>query len=205
MSWYEQRILPHVTDLACSTKPCRKQREKIVPLAEGDVLEIGIGSGLNLPFYDQRKVSKLWGLEPSEGMRKLAAKNLEGLSLDLEFIDLPGEEIPLESNSVDTVVVTFTLCTIPDTASALEGMRRVLKPGGRLLFCEHGTAPDEGVRRWQNRVNAGWCKISGGCNMNRDIPTLITAGGFDILNDERMYIPGLRILSYNYWGSAVLA
>ena len=199
MSWYEQRILPHVTDRACSTKPCRKQREKIVPLAEGDVLEVGIGSGLNLPFYDQQKVRKLWGLEPSEGMRKLAAKNLEDLNLDLEFIDLPGEEIPLESNSVDTVVVTFTLCTIPDTASALQGMRRVLKPGGRLLFCEHGTAPDEGVRRWQDRLN------SGGCNMNRDIPALIAAGGFDIVNDERMYIPGLRILSYNYWGSAVPA
>lgn len=205
MSWYEQRILPHVTNRACSTKPCRKQREKIVPLAEGDVLEIGIGSGLNLPFYDQQKVRKLWGLEPSEGMRKLAAKNLEGLSLDLEFIDLPGEEIPLESNSVDTVLVTFTLCTIPDTASALQGMRRVLKPGGRLLFCEHGTAPDEGVRRWQDRLNSGWSKISGGCNMNRDIPALIAAGGFDIVNDERMYIPGLRILSYNYWGSAVSA
>ncbi len=205
MSWYEQRILPHVTNRACSTKPCRKQREKIVPLAEGDVLEIGIGSGLNLPFYDQQKVRKLWGLEPSEGMRKLAAKNFEGLSLDLEFIDLPGEEIPLESNSVDTVLVTFTLCTIPDTASALQGMRRVLKPGGRLLFCEHGTAPDKGVRRWQDRLNSGWSKISGGCNMNRDIPALIAAGGFDIVNDERMYIPGLRILSYNYWGSAVSA
>lgn len=205
MSWYEQRILPHVTNRACSTKPCRKQREKIVPLAEGDVLEIGFGSGLNLPFYDQQKVRKLWGLEPSEAMRKLAAKNLEGLSLDLEFIDLPGEEIPLESNSVDTVLVTFTLCTIPDTASALQGMRRVLKPGGRLLFCEHGTAPDKGVRRWQDRLNSGWSKISGGCNMNRDIPALIAAGGFDIVNDERMYIPGLRILSYNYWGSAVSA
>ena len=209
MSWYEQRILPHVIDLACSTKPCRKQREKIVPLAEGDVLEIGMGSGLNLPYYDQHKVRKLWGLEPSEGMRKLAAKNLQGLSLDLdldlEFIDLPGEEIPLESNSVDTVLVTFTLCTIPDAASALQGMRRVLKPGGRLLFCEHGAAPDEGVRRWQDRLNSGWSKIAGGCNMNRDIPAMIAAGGFDIVNDERMYIPGLRILSYNYWGSAVSA
>ena len=207
MSWYEQRILPHVIDLACSTKPCRKQREKIVPLAEGDVPEIGMGSGLNLPYYDQHKVRKLWGLEPSEGMRKLAAKNLQGLSLDLdlEFIDLPGEEIPLESNSVDTVLVTFTLCTIPDAASALQGMRRVLKPGGRLLFCEHGAAPDEGVRRWQDRLNSGWSKIAGGCNMNRDIPAMIAAGGFDIVNDERMYIPGLRILSYNYWGSAVSA
>ncbi len=203
MSWYEERLLPHIINLACSVKPARKQRDKIVPLAEGEVLEIGLGSGLNLPHYDQQKIRKIWGLEPSEGMRKLAAKNLEGLNLDVEFIDLPGEEIPLESNSVDTVLVTYTLCTIPDAISALEGMRRVLKPGGRLLYCEHGAAPDESVRRWQNRLNAGWGKITGGCNMNRDIPSLITTAGFDIVDDERMYIPGLKILSYNYWGSAV--
>jgi len=203
MSWYEEKILPHMIDLACSVKPACKQREKLVPRAEGDVLEIGIGSGLNLPYYDPEKVRKIWGLEPSEGMRRLAAKNVESLSLDVEFIDLPGEEIPLEPNSVDTVLVTYTLCTIPDAVTALEGMRRVLKPEGRLLFCEHGVAPDENVQRWQNRLNAGWGKIAGGCNMNRDVPAMINAAGFKIVNDERMYIPGLRILSYNYWGSAV--
>ncbi len=203
MSWYEEKILPHMINLACSVKPARKQREKIVPLAEGDVLEIGIGSGLNLPFYDPQKVRKIWGLEPSEGMRQLAEKNLGGMNLDLEFIDLPGEEIPLEANSVDTVLVTYTLCTISDAATALEGMRRVLKPGGRLLFCEHGAAPEENIRRWQNRLNSPWSKIAGGCNMNRNIPEMINAAGFRIVNDERMYIPGLRILSYNYWGSAV--
>lgn len=203
MSWYEERVLPRLTDLACSTKPVRKQRQKIVPLAEGNVLEIGIGSGLNLPFYDQRKVGKIWGLEPSEGMRKLAAQNLEGLPLNVEFIELPGEEIPLESKSVDTVLVTYTLCTIPDAVTALQGMRRVIKPGGRLLFCEHGAAPDEGVRRWQDRLNTAWRKLAGGCNMNRDIPSIIRAGGFDIVRDERMYIPGLRVLSYNYLGSAI--
>ena len=204
MSWYEDKILSRLTDFSCSTKPTRKQRAKIVPLATGDVLEIGIGSGLNLPYYDSQKVRKIWGLEPSEGMRKLATKNLEGMKLDLEFIDLPGEEIPLESNSVDTVLVTYTLCTIPDVATALEGMRRVLKPEGRLLFCEHGSAPDANVRRWQNRLNAGWRKIAGGCNMNRDVPAMINAAGFNIVQDERMYIPGPRILSYNYWGSATL-
>ncbi|MFQ5549262.1 MAG: class I SAM-dependent methyltransferase [Woeseia sp.] len=203
MSWYEERVLPRLTDLACSTKPVCKQRQKIVPLAEGNVLEIGIGSGLNLPFYDQRKVGKIWGLEPSEGMRKLAAQNLEGLPLNVEFIELPGEEIPLESKSVDTVLVTYTLCTIPDAVTALQGMRRVIKPGGRLLFCEHGAAPDEGVRRWQDRLNTAWRKLAGGCNMNRDIPSIIRAGGFDIVRDERMYIPGLRVLSYNYLGSAI--
>jgi ubiquinone/menaquinone biosynthesis C-methylase UbiE len=202
MSFYEDRILPHLVDFACSSKPTRKQREKVVPLAEGDVLEIGFGSGRNLPFYDAAKVRKIWGLEPSEGMRRKAAPLVEESELDVEFIDLPGEEIPLETDSVDTVLVTYTLCTIPDAVVALEGMRRVLKPGGRLLYCEHGIAPDADVRRWQDRLNGTWRRFSGGCNINRDIPDLIERGGFEITNDERMYIPGIRVLTYNYWGSA---
>jgi ubiquinone/menaquinone biosynthesis C-methylase UbiE len=180
-----------------------KQREKVVPLAEGDVLEIGMGSGLNLPFYNRDKVRKVWGLEPSEGMRRFARKNLGGANLELEMIDLPGEEIPLDTNSVDTVVVTYTLCTIPDAERALRGMLRVLRPEGKLLFCEHGLAPDEGARKWQNRINPGWRRVAGGCNVNRDIPGLLASSGFRVVVDERMYIPGIRVLSYNYWGSAV--
>jgi ubiquinone/menaquinone biosynthesis C-methylase UbiE len=202
MAFYEDRVLPHLIDLACSTKPARKQREKIVHLAEGDVLEIGFGSGLNLPYFDRSKVRKIFGLEPSEGMRRKAQPNVDASGLDVEFIDLPGEEIPLESKSVDTVLITFTLCSIDAAEAALEGMRRVLKPGGSLLFCEHGAAPDAGVRRWQNRLNPAWKRVSGGCNMNRDIPGLIEGSGFRISIGERMYIPGPKILSYNYWGSA---
>jgi ubiquinone/menaquinone biosynthesis C-methylase UbiE len=202
MSFYEDRVLPHLINLACSSKPTRKQREKIVPLAEGDVLEIGFGSGLNLPFYDSQKVRKVWGLEPSEGMRRKAQPMVDESDLDVEFIELPGEEIPLQADSVDTVLVTYTLCSIPDAIAALEGMRRVLKPGGRLLYCEHGVAPDENVRRWQSRLNPTWSKFTGGCNMNRDILGLITNSGFEITNDERMYIPGAKMLSYNFWGSA---
>jgi ubiquinone/menaquinone biosynthesis C-methylase UbiE len=202
MSFYEERVLPHLINLACSSKPTRKQREKIVPLAEGDVLEIGFGSGLNLPFYDPQKVRKIWGLEPSAGMRRKARPTVDASNLDVEFIDLPGEEIPLEEDSVDTVLVTYTLCTIPDAIAALEGMRRVLKPGGRLLYCEHGVAPDENVRRWQDRLNPTWSQFTGGCNMNRDILDLITKSGFEITNDEQMYIPGAKMLSYNFWGSA---
>jgi ubiquinone/menaquinone biosynthesis C-methylase UbiE len=202
MSFYEDRVLPHLINLACSSKPTRKQREKIVPLAEGDVLEIGFGSGLNLPFYDSQKVRKIWGLEPSEGMRRKARPLDDASNADVEFIDLPGEEIPLQADSVDTVLVTYTLCSIPDASAALEGMRRVLKPGGRLLYCEHGIAPDENVRRWQRRLNPTWSKFSGGCNMNRDILGLIRESGFEITNDERMYIPGAKMLSYNFWGSA---
>jgi ubiquinone/menaquinone biosynthesis C-methylase UbiE len=205
VSLYEDRILPHLIDFACSTKPNRKQREKIVPLAEGEVLEIGFGSGLNLPFYDAQKVQKIWGLEPSEGMRRKARPMVEASGLNVEFIDLPGESIPLEANSVDTVLVTYSLCTIPDAVTALNGMRRVLKPGGRLLFCEHGIAPDESVRRWQRRLNPAWRRVAGGCNMDRDIPDLIEKGGFEISVDERMYIPGIRMLCYNYWGTAKAA
>ncbi|MDH4022429.1 MAG: class I SAM-dependent methyltransferase [Gammaproteobacteria bacterium] len=203
MSFYEERILPHVIGLACSTRPVQKQRQKIVPLAKGRVLEIGFGSGLNLPFYDSGKVEKIWALEPSEGMRAKAKRQVDASALDIEFIDLPGEEIPLAADSADTVLVTYSLCTIPDVVLALEGMRRVLKPGGRLLFCEHGKAPDENILRWQNRLNPAWQKIAGGCQLNRDIPSLLATAGFRMESDERMYIPGLKILSYNYWGIAV--
>lgn len=203
MSLYERYILPPVIHFACGSKPNMKQREKVVPLAEGEVLEIGMGSGLNLPFYDRGKVRKVWGLEPSEGMRQIARRNLAGTDLPLEMIDLPGEEIPLDSNSVDTVVVTYTLCTIPGVERALQGMQRVLRPGGKLLFCEHGIAPDDGIRKWQNRLNPTWRRFAGGCNVNRDIPALLAASGFRVVNDERMYIPGVKLLSYNYWGSAV--
>ena len=203
MGFYDRYVLPPLINLACSSKPNMKQREKVVPLAEGEVLEIGMGSGLNLPFYDTRKVRKLWGLEPSEGMRKLARKKLLGSELEVEMIDLPGEEIPLDANSVDTVVVTYTLCTIPDPQRALRGVQRVLRPGGKLLFCEHGVAPDEDVRRWQDRLNPIWRRFSGGCDINRDIPALLESSGFRIVVDERMYIPGVKIASYNYWGRAV--
>jgi ubiquinone/menaquinone biosynthesis C-methylase UbiE len=203
MGLYERYVLPRVIDLACSSKPNMKQREKVIPRAEGDVLEIGMGSGLNLSYYDRSKVNKVWGLEPSEGMRQLARRNPGGARLDLEMIDLPGEEIPLDDDSVDTVVITYTLCTIPDASKALAGMRRVLRPGGKLLFCEHGIAPDEGVAKWQNRLNTTWGVFAGGCNINRDIPRVLETGGFQVVDDERMYIPGIKVLSYNYWGSAV--
>ena len=202
MSFYEERVLPHLIDWVCSTGPQQKQREKIVHLAEGDVLEIGFGSGLNLPHYLPDQVRRIFALEPSPGMRRKAEPNVAASGLDVEFIELPGERIPLENDSVDTVLVTYTLCTIADAAAALEGMRRVLKPGGQLIFCEHGIAPDENIRRWQHRLNRGWRRFAGGCNMNRDIVSLIEAGGFRITLDERMYLPGPRILNYNFWGTA---
>jgi len=202
MSWYEDKVLPHLINLACGTKPTQKQRAKIVPRATGEVLEIGFGSGLNLPFYDSEKVRRVWGLEPSEGMRKLARASMGSSNIDVELLDRPGEEIPLEDDSVDTVLITYTLCTLPQVAETLEGVRRVLKRNGRLLYCEHGKAPDAKVYKWQERLNPGWRKFSGGCNMQRDIPALLGTSGFAIEDDNRMYIPGIRALSYNYWGAA---
>lgn len=203
MSLYERYVLPHALNLACGFRAIEKQRQKVVPAAQGEVLEIGFGSGLNLPYYDLDKVSRIWALEPSEGMRRLARKRLHPLRTEFEFIDLPGEEIPLDDASVDTVVCTFTLCTIPDTAAALTGMRRVLKPGGRLLFCEHGRAPDPAVRRWQDRLDRPWSRIAGGCHLNRDIPTLIRDSGFRMDREDSMYVPGgPKALSWQWWGSA---
>ena len=202
MGLYEKYILPRATHFACSSNPTTRQRQKVVPLAEGRVLEIGIGTGLNLPHYDTTRVTKLWGLDPSQEMRKLTEKAAESVPLDVELIGLPGDEIPLESASVDTVVITYTLCTIPETEPALRQMARVLRPGGTLIFCEHGAAPDERVRRWQDRMNPLWRRLGGGCQLNRPIPDLIEGGGFRIEEMDTMYIPGWRPASFNYWGTA---
>ena len=203
MSIYGKYILPWATNLACGGEPIAKQRAKIVPRARGEVLEVGIGSGLNLPFYDTARVEKIWGLEPSPEMRRIAEKVAHGVDLPVQFLDLPGEEIPLDDQSVDTVLVTYTLCTIPDAARALRQMRRVLKPGAELLFYEHGRAPDPGVRRWQDRLDPLWSKFAGGCHLNRPIDSLVRDAGFRITDMESMYLPGPRTHTFNYWGAAL--
>lgn len=202
MSLYERYCLPHLINLACGTGEIRRQREKVVSLARGQVLEVGMGSGLNLPFYDRQQVEVIWGLEPSAGMRTKAARNLARCELNVRVIDAAGEAIPLQNHSVDTVVLTYTLCTIADGLTALREMRRVLKPDGKLIFCEHGEAPDEPVRRWQRRINPLWKRISGGCHLNRPVPGLIAAGGFELESLQTDYLPGPRFATFNYWGTA---
>jgi len=202
MNVYDEYCLPHLIHCACGLKVIQRQREKVVPLADGRVLEVGMGSALNIPFYDPDKVEFVWGLEPSRAMRKKARKNLSRAPFDVRLLDLPGEEIPLDDDSVDTVLLTYTLCTIPDWRSAMQQMRRVLRPGGKLIFCEHGVAPDEQVRKWQDRVNPLWKKIAGGCNLNRPIPEYIEAGGFSIQSLETGYLPGPKFAAFNYWGVA---
>ena len=205
MGFYGSFILPRLVHFTCGLKPVMHQREKVVPLARGRVLEIGVGSGLNLPFYDSTKVTRLWGLEPSLEMRRVAERATQRVNFEVELIGLSADEIPMEDDAVDTVLITYTLCTISKCEPALREMSRVLKPGGELVFCEHGAAPDDGVRRWQDRLNPIWKRIGGGCNLNRLIPDLIEQAGFKVRDLETMYIPGWRPASFNYWGTATHA
>ncbi|MCA9473118.1 MAG: class I SAM-dependent methyltransferase [Nitrospirales bacterium] len=194
--------MPHLLHCACGLEVIQDQRKKVVPLAEGRVLEVGMGSGLNIPFYDREKVEIVWGLEPSAGMRKKAQPRLCTTPIDIRWLDLPGESIPLHNGSVDTVLLTYTLCTIPDWRTALQHMRRVLKPDGTLIFCEHGLSPDAGVRRWQKRLTPLWKKLAGGCHLDRPIPQYIEAGGFTIHTMNAEYIQGPKFAAYQYWGTA---
>ncbi len=201
MSFYERHILPHLLNCACGAKPIRYQRRKIVPLARGDVLEIGAGSGLNLEFYDPANVKSLTCVEPSAEL--WAKAEPAKAPIPVTHVQAFAETMPVEAASADTIVLTYTLCTIPDCLAALGAMKRALKPGGALLFCEHGAAPDEDVARWQRRINPLWRALAGGCNLNRPIPDLLRQGGFAITRMEEMYLPSTpKIAGYNYWGAA---
>ncbi|MEI9990410.1 MAG: methyltransferase domain-containing protein [Rhizomicrobium sp.] len=203
MGFYDRHILPWLLDTAMSAKPITYQRRKVVPRAEGRVLEIGFGAGHNLPFYDPKKVERLWALEPSAQMRARAAERVAASPIPLEFLDLPGEQIPLDADAADTILITYTMCTIPDVMKALGEMRRVLKPAGRMIFCEHGEAPDASVARWQRRITPVWKAIGGGCHVGRPIPKLIRDAGFRVDDMATMYLPGTpRFAGFNYWGSA---
>ena len=201
-NWYERNVLPWLIDFACGMKSVSKQRMKVIPQAQGRVLEIGLGTGLNLPFYDTGRVSELVGVEPSLTMHHLAMKRSRAAGIPVELVGIGAERLPLADHVFDTVVSTYTLCTIPDPVLALRELRRVLRPGGRLLFSEHGRAPDESVRKWQARIQPVWGKFSGGCHLGRDIPAILKEAGFDA-QVESMYIPGPRIASYHYWGMAI--
>ncbi|MCT2529703.1 class I SAM-dependent methyltransferase [SAR92 clade bacterium H921] len=203
MSFYDKYILPSFLNCACGSKPIKYQRHKVVPMAQGVVLEVGIGSGLNIPYYDNSKIDAIIGLDPSEELNNMAKKVAADKGLDIDFILGSAELIPLPDNHVDTVLVTYTICTIPDALAANKEMLRVLKPGGQLIFCEHGLAPDPSVAKWQTRIDPYWGKIAGGCHLNRDIPQLIQDAGFTIKTLEQMYLPSTpKFAGYNYWGVA---
>lgn len=202
-NWYDRYVLPYLLDIACGLAPVRRQRDKVVPFAAGRVLEVGIGTGLNMRHYDPSKVTQIVGLDPALQMHRLARKRIARAGIEVELIGLPAESIPFDNGSFDSVVVTYTLCTIPDPIAALKEMRRVLAPDGRLIFCEHGRAPDAGVSRWQDRLTPHWKKIAGGCHLNRDVPALLAEAGFACRTIETVYLPGPRPFTYNYWGTAL--
>ena len=203
MSFYNKYILPKVLNCACASKPINYQRDKIVPLAEGVVLDIGIGSGLNMPFYNKTKIKQLYGLDPSKELLDIAKSVAKKENLEIEFLECGAESIPLPDKSIDTVLITYTMCTIPDVALSNSEIIRVLKDDGKLLFCEHGLAPDKNIAKWQKIINPLWSKIAGGCILNRDIPNLISSSGFKISNMEEMYLPSTpKFAGYNYWGVA---
>ena len=201
MKFFENYIVPRITNFICGHKAFTRQRKKVVPLARGRVLEIGIGTGLNLGFYDPEKVDHVWGLDPSAAMWKMA--ETAGAKFDVEFLQASAERIPLDDGSADTILVTYTLCSVTNVVEALIDMRRVLKPGGELVFCEHGAALDENVRKWQDRLNPFWSKLAGGCNLNRSMPTLLEQGGFKVRTMDTMFLPVWKPAAFNYWGTAV--
>jgi ubiquinone/menaquinone biosynthesis C-methylase UbiE len=204
MGIYNKYVLPRFLDSICQMKPLLEDRQRIVPLAEGRVLEIGFGTGLNLPYYDANKVQRVIGIDPAEEMLDLARPRLKALRFPVELLPAMAEDIPLPDDSVDTVLVTFSLCTIPGTAQALKEMRRVLKPGGRLLFLEHGLAPDEGVAKWQGRINPLWRRMVGGCNLNRNTPQMLKSAGFRIETIEGGYMPDTpRFMGFRVHGVAM--
>lgn len=201
MSFYNTIVLPRLCHLAMSNRRLTPYRRRTIAAAEGRVLEVGVGSGLNFPFYGAH-VQEILGLEPAPALIALARQAAKDVVAPFALIEGSAEAIPLDDNSVDTVVTTWTLCTIPDAARALGEMRRVLKPSGRLLFVEHGLAPEPGVRKWQDRMTPAWRWISGGCHLNRPIPSMIESAGFQFDRMETGYAPGPKTLAFLYQGSA---
>jgi ubiquinone/menaquinone biosynthesis C-methylase UbiE len=201
MGIYEDRILPRVIDVALGGRELGELRRRVASGLSGDVLEVGFGSGRNVPFYPA-EVRQVQAVEPASEGRILAKNRLAASSVPVDFVGLDGQDLPLESSSVDHVLVTWTLCTIPDVERALGEMRRVLRPGGSLHFLEHGRSPDPSVARWQDRLTPVQRRLFGGCHLNRPIRDLIAAVGFDVRRLDHYYLKGPKCLGYMYEGVA---
>jgi ubiquinone/menaquinone biosynthesis C-methylase UbiE len=201
MGLYQDWVVPTLIDLSMRNKCLRPYRERVAGAAEGRVLDVGIGSGLNLPFYGQR-AREVLGLDPSPRLLTRAQDEAQHMQVPAHLLEGSAECIPLADRSVDTVVMTWTGCSIPDIRAALREMRRVLSHGGRLLFVEHGRAPEPGVARWQERLDPLWLRFSGGCHLSRKFDDLLSDAGFRIEALSTGYMPGPRIMTFLYEGAA---
>lgn len=200
-SIYRRHVLPHLIDLAMKHRLATERRARLVPQASGAVVEVGVGSGLNFPFYSS-SVTALYGVDPSAELLDMARRGSSAAKIAVELMCESAERLPFASASMDTVVTTWTLCSIADPMRALREMRRILKPAGKLLFVEHGQAPDAGVRRWQDFLDPAWTRVAGGCHLNRPMAELIRSAGFSIDALETGYSPALRVVGYMYEGRA---
>jgi ubiquinone/menaquinone biosynthesis C-methylase UbiE len=201
MGLYGDRVLPHIINVAMNNKRIRPIRSRVCADLQGDVVEIGFGTGHNLPYLPDQ-VTRLRAVEPSERSVRLAQQRIADANVPIEIVGLDGQRLPLDDDSADAVLSTWTMCTIPDVNAALKEMARVLRPGGTLHFIEHGRAPEESVRRWQDRMNPLQQRVFGGCNVNRDISSLIESAGFTIKSLDTYYMDGPKVVGSMYEGTA---
>ena len=203
MSLYENYFLPKLLDFCCGMEGFQNKRSQVVPLAYGRVLEIGIGSGLNFDYYNFDAVTEVVGVDPAVSSVAMAKSRASKFNSKISFIEATAESIDLESATFDSVVIGYSLCTIPEPILALSEARRLLKEDGSLFFMEHGLAPEKSIQKWQHRISPGWKKIAGGCNLDRNIEELILSGGFQFKDLKKKYIKGPKIAAFQFYGEAI--